>query len=187
MRRLIGGSVLVAAALTCVAPLSLAAQRRAGASTGGAKHEFGIDVGVFYSKQENVDGGIVIGTPLDVRVGLMSGKKMMWEPRLTLAFDSRGGTTGYLLGPGVNALVSTTPGGHRTGMYWTVGGNLLIGDTGANSGTAFSVNGGVGWRKPYGSGAFRYELILRYDLESTDLGIPNTLNIGARVGLSLWH
>lgn len=187
MRRLIGGSLLVAAALSSVAPLSLAAQRRAAASTGGAKHEFGIDLGVFYSKPDNIDGGIEIGTPLDVRVGLMSGKKMQWEPRATLLFSSVGGTTSYRFGPGVNALISTTPGGHRNGMYWTVGGTLLLGDNGANSGTAFSVNGGVGWRKPYGSGAFRYELILRYDLESTDLGIPNTLNIGGRLGLSLWH
>ncbi len=31
------------------------------------------------------------------------------------------------------------------------------------------------------------EAFLQYKLKNTGKGLPNELNIGARVGLSLWH
>jgi hypothetical protein len=68
-----------------------------------------------------------------------------------------------------------------------VGGGLALGDLGGGSGTAFSANGGVGWRKPYGSGAWRYELFVQYDSESLELLQPSTISIGGRIGISLWH
>ena len=186
MRKLFGGLVL--AALTLSVTTAAQAQRRnTGASMGGAKHEFGVDIGVAYQKPSGIDGGIVFGTPLDVRVGIVSPGKMMWEPRLQLAFNSVGGNTAYAFRPGVNVLYSNTPGGHRRGMYFTGGGALLLADAGGGSGTAFSLNGGVGWRKPYGSGAWRYELGFQWTSESTDLGLPSTIEIGGRIGLSLWH
>ncbi len=72
-------------------------------------------------------------------------------------------------------------------MYFTGGAGInLVGVTGT-SGSIISLNGGVGTRSPYESGAWRLEAFVRYDLKNTSLGAPNTLNIGARVGLSLWH
>ena len=184
MRKLIGGMAAVAVLISL--PAMADAQRRAAA--GGARHEFGVDIGVAYVKPDAVDGGIVIGTPVDVRVGLVSaGKKMMWEPRFALLFSTVGGSTIYQFNPGVNVLFSNSPGGHRSGMYFTVGGGLALGDLGGGSGTAFSANGGVGWRKPYGSGAWRYELFVQYDSESLELLQPSTISIGARLGISLWH
>jgi hypothetical protein len=183
MRKLIGGAVAVAMLMSL--PAAAHAQRRAAA--GGAKHEFGVDIGVAYVKPDLVDGGIVIGTPVDVRVGLVSGKKMMWEPRFSLGFSTVGGSTTYEFQPGVNVLFANSPGGHRSGMYFTVGGGIALGDLGAGSGTAFSANGGIGWRKPYGSGAWRYELGVQYDSESAELLQPSTISIGARIGISLWH
>ncbi len=185
MRKLIGGTVVVAMLMSL--PAAANAQRRA-ASAGGAKHEFGVDVGVAYVKPDQVDGGIVIGTPIDVRVGLMSGgKKMMWEPRFILGFSSLGGSSTYDFEPGVNVLFANSPGGHRNGMYFTGGAGLILADNGANNGTAFSLNAGVGWRKPYGSAAWRYELGFQWSSESTDLGLPSTIAIGGRIGISLWH
>lgn len=180
MRKLIGGVAVVAVLLSL--PTLADAQRRA--ATGGAKHEFGVDVGVAYTKYENVDGGIQLRTPLDVRVGLVSAEKMMWEPRFSLGFNTVGGATSYEFRPGVNVLFANSPGGHRRGMYITGGAGLLLEDDGANSATAFSLNGGVGWRKPYGSAAWRYEVGFQYTSEGN---LPSQIQIGGRVGISLWH
>jgi len=183
MRKFLGSIALVA--VFASVPAQADAQRRAAAS--GAKHEFGVDLFAGYVKPDGVDGGIVIGTPVDVRVGLVTSKKMMWEPRLTLGFSTVGGGTRYQFNPGVNVLFANSPGGHRSGMYFTVGGGLALGDLGGGSGTAFSANGGIGWRKPYGSAAWRYELGVQYDSESLELLQPSTISIGARIGISLWH
>jgi hypothetical protein len=61
-----------------------------------------------------------------------------------------------------------------------------MGDLGVGSGTAFQVNAGVGWRKPYESAAWRYELGFRYTSDNAKLG-PSSIAIGGRVGISLWH
>ena len=185
MRKLIGSMASVAVLMSL--PTVSEAQRRAAASMGGAKHEFGVDLGVGYAKFSGASGGIEIGTPVDVRVGLVkAGKKMMWEPRFTLGLSSVGGTTTYDFEPGVNVLFANSPGGHRNGMYFTGGVGLSLQDKGVNSGTGFAVNGGVGWRKPYGSGAWRYELFGKYTTKITNVQ-PSELEIGARLGLSLWH
>lgn len=187
MRKLIGSIALVA--VLAAVPASANAQRRA-AATGGAKHEFGVDVFAGYVKPSGVDGGIVIATPIDVRVGLVKAGKIMWEPRFTINFSTVGGTTTYELTPGVNLLYAQSPGGHRRGMFLTGGAGLVLVDEGAVGGTGFALNGAVGWRKPYGSAAWRYELGLQWTSEITDGGAtvrPSTLFIGARLGISLWH
>ncbi len=184
MRKLFGGMVLAAIALSL--PAAADAQRRA-AATGGAKHEFGVDISAGYVKPDQIDGGIVLFTPVDVRWGFVSTSNMMWEARGSLAFSTIGGTTFYTFEPGVNVLFSNSTGGHRRGMYFTGGGGLLLADDGTSSGTAFSINAGVGWRKPWGSAAWRYELGFQWTSESADLGLPSTIAIGGRIGVSFWH
>lgn len=181
MRKLIGGMVF--GAMLWSVPAVAEAQRRAAAT--GARHEFGVDVGVAYVKPDGVDGGIAIGTPLDVRVGLVSAGTMMWEPRLSLNFSTVGGETTYLFVPGVNVLFSNSPGRHRNGMYFTGGAGLVLADFGFGSGTAVQLNGGVGWRKPSGSAAWRYEVGFRYTGES-DISV-STVEVGARLGVSFWR
>lgn len=186
MRKLLGGMVLTALALSL--PAAVSAQRRAApAPMGGAKHEFGVDLGVSYVKPQNVSGGIVIQTPVDARFGFLPSRgNMMWEGRLTANINTVGGTTTYLLTPGVNVLFSNSPGGHRRGMFFGGGAGLVLGDFGGGSGTAVQLNAGVGWRKPYGSGAWRYELGFQWTSDNTNLG-PSTIAIGGRIGISLWH
>lgn len=185
MRKFIGG--MAAAAVLLTLPSLAEAQRR---TTAGARHEFGVDVFVGYVKPDGVDGGIRIGTPVDVRVGLVKAGKMMWEPRFGLAFETVGGGTTYELTPGVNVLFAQSPGNHRSGMYFTGGAGLVLVDAGPVGGTGFALNGGIGWRKPWGTAAWRYELGLGWSSEISDGPATvrlSTITIGARLGISLWH
>ena len=185
MRKLFGGMVMATIALSL--PATAPAQRRAATSMVGSTHEFGLDVGVAYVKPQNVSGGILIQTPLDVRVGFVPSRgNMMWEGRLTANINTVGGTTTYLLTPGVDVLFSNTPGGHRRGMYFGGGAGLVLGDFGGGSGTAVQLHAGVGWRKPYESAAWRYEVGFQWQSDNANIG-PSTIAIGGRVGISLWH
>ena len=186
MRKLFGGMVLATALLSL--PAMASAQRRASASMGGAEHELGVDLGAAYVKPNGISGGIVFLTPVDVRFGFVprSGK-VMWEPRGTLLISTVGGTTTYEITPSINVLYANSTGGHRQGMYFMGGAGLDLADNGTNSGTMVQLGGGVGWRKPYGSGAWRYELMFQWTSENTTLGRPSTIAIGGRIGISLWH
>ncbi len=189
MRNLIGGMTAVAVLVSL--PALADAQRRA-AAAGGAKHEFGVDVGIAYYDPDIGESGIRIGAPLDIRVGFVTPKKLQWEGRLIFDLDSKGaGTQGtHIISPGVNGVYAMNRSTNRSGMYLTGGAALNLVDFGTNSGTGVSVNGAVGWRKPYGSAAWRYEIGIKYDGEISDgaiILVPKTLSIGGRVGLSLWH
>jgi hypothetical protein len=187
MRKLCGGMVVVALALALAMPAQ--AQRRTTAtSMGGVEHELGVDLGAAYVKPSGISGGIVILTPVDVRFGFVphSGS-LMWEPRGTLNISTVGGTTTYMITPSINVLYANGPGGQRRGMYFTGGAGLVLADNGTNSGTMVQLGGGVGWRKPYGTGAWRYELAFQWTSENTSLGTPSTIAIGGRIGISLWH
>ena len=184
MRKLFGG--MIAAALAMSLTTTAHAQRRAAsAPMGGAKHELGVDLGAAYTKPSGVDGGIQILSPLDIRFGIVSRSELMWEPHVSLSLSSVGGTTIYSFTPGVNVLYSSKPGGHRRGMFFTGGAGLVLADVGAASGTSIQLNGGVGWRKPYGSGAWRYGVGFRW-ISDSDV-TPSTIQIGGTVGISLWH
>ena len=110
-----------------------------------------------------------------------------WEPRFVLLFDSKDPITGqsaYTFTPDLNLLFAKD---QRKGMYWTVGAGIDLLHAAGSSATQIGFNGGIGQRKPYESGAIRMEAFLQYKLKNTSKGLPNELNIGARVGLSLWH
>jgi hypothetical protein len=182
------GTALVAVGL--VAAPSIARAQMAGMP----HHEFGVDVGIGYAKPSGGTGTFAIATPVDVRVGFVSSGSMMVEPRFTLNFISGGGTF-IAFDPGVNVLFKL---GQGTGMhnlmgpYFTVGADANIVSSKPSGGTSTSgaiigVNGGIGTRMPYGSGATRLEAFVGYKLKNTSLLSPNTFVIGARIGLSLWH
>jgi len=189
MQKLLGGMVLAAVALSL--PASADAQRRSAAAP-SAKHEFGIDLSAAYvsPNASGVSGGISLITPVDVRVGFVphAGKKMMWEPRVALNFNTVGGNTTYIFTPQVNMLYANSTGLHHRGMYFTGGAGLVLGDGGAGSGTAVKLEGGIGWRKPFGNAAWRYEVGVQYVSKSAELGpFADYIAIGGRVGISLWQ
>jgi len=190
MRKLLGTALVVAGTV-----IPGVATAQAGHDMGGMpKHEFGVDIFAAYQKPSGGSGGLLVTTPVDVRVGFVSSGNMMFETRSSLAFASGGGTF-LSFTPGLNVLFRM---GHGTGnhnlmgRYFTVGADVNIQSfkiTGlpSTSGAVIGINGGIGTRSAYGSGATRIELFGRYLLKNTKLGVPNTIQIGARLGLSLWH
>jgi len=94
-------------------PAALAAQHTAME----VKHEVGVDIGFAYEHQSAIDSTAVvalnhflIATPVDLRIGFAAGAKLVVEPRIILAFDSKGagGTSQYIFTPDVNLLWAFT-------------------------------------------------------------------------------
>jgi len=188
MRKLLSGMVLAALALSL--PAATHAQRRAAApSMGGAKHEFGVDLGAAFG---HVGSGCAAncgtfeaGNPVDVRVGFV-GAKMNVEPRLTLSYLSQGGSHLLIFSPDVNFLKPMGTSTARKGLYLTAGlGISIISASGASSQNQLSLNGGVGTRIPKPSNNWRLEGFFRYNLHSGVL--PSGYNVGVRAGMSFWQ
>jgi len=172
--------LLIAAGALALVSVPAAAQKGM-----AAKHELGVDVAFVYSKPSGGNGITSFLTPVDVRIGFVPAKgNLMFEPRASIAFTSTSGASTHDINLDVNALYGKN---HKKGMYYTAGAGIeLLGRPGT-SGSIFSLNGGIGTRSPWESGAWRLEAFVRYDLKNTSLGFPNTLSIGARAGVSLWH
>lgn len=156
------------------------------------EHELGVDLAMIYQSPSGGNGVFRIMTPVDVRLGFVSSGKVSLEPRFTLNFVSSSGTTVYNIGPDLNILWKLGPGhGYRNlmGPYLTagLGANIISFGSGGSSGATVTINGGIGTRVPWGPGAFRVEGFVAYTPKNTSLGAPNTLGIGVRGGISLWH
>ena len=185
MRKVCGW--LVAAAGLVAAPATLRAQAMA------PEHEIGVDVGVGLLSPSGGSTHFIVETPVDVRLGFVSRSRLSWEGRLTLAYDSKGfgNNSRYSLAPDIQALLKLGPGSGSHGLmgpYATVGAGLDFldapnGTGGTNSSVFVRLNGGVGTRLAWGPGAFRLEGFVAYDFRNTTLGLPATVEVGARVGL----
>lgn len=182
MRKLIGGAVLVASLVGI--PAVAAAQHS------DAKHEFGVDLALAYVKCDGCEGFVALGTPIDLRVGFISGAKLTIEPRITLAYISDdtdfGGTGDPQSDFDLGANITYGMQSNRSGLYLTGGAAIDLLSAGGASESFFSVNVGVGTRVGYGSGALRLEAFVDNQFEKTGVA-PSILSFGARVGLSLWH
>ena len=189
---LVAGAALTPAIATAQRPPARPAARSAPAAP-QPKNEFGVDIGLSWVSPDEGDSRIRVGTPIDLRIGFVSKGRLMWEPRLSFAFDSEGlglGDAAYTFSPQIVALYSMSPQKHRAGMYLFGGAGLNLVSIGAptvDGGTTFSLGGGVGTRKRIGNAALRFEGGLRYDTEDSDAGMPSQFAVGGRVGLSFWH
>lgn len=178
------------AGLLLTAPSLAAAQHDMASMSHGAKHEVGVDITAFYQRLSLAgvsSNQILIATPVDVRLGFVSGEKLVIEPRLAFAYHSKGGPTGdaaYVFTPDVNVLWGFQS--NKKGPYVTFGAGVDLEKFGTST-SQFGFNGGLGTRVPYESGAIRLEAFGQYVLKNTGKGLPNQLNIGVRAGLSLWH
>lgn len=187
MRRTFSSALVITGMM--LAPALAAAQHAMG---GMPAHEAGVDLGIVYSKGSGAPGVFSIGTPVDVRLGIIMHSGWTLEPRVILQYASGGGNNAHNIDLDVNALFPVGTGSnYRKGMYLTAGGGLdfqgaSVGGL-SNSGTLLQINGGIGTRVPYESGAIRMEAFVKYTFQDTGLGVPNTFDIGGRIGLSLWH
>ena len=187
--RKVTGSLLAAVALVALPQMAIAQRRAAAPSMGGAKHEFGVDIGAAFGHVGSGCaancGTFAFGTPVDLRIGFV-GRSMNIEPRVTLSYLSAGGGHVLNFSPDVNFLKPMGQSTSRKGLYLTaVAGVDFLSGTGAPSENQFSLNGGVGTRIPYESAAWRLEGFFRYSFHSGAL--PSGYNVGVRAGLSLWH
>lgn len=186
-----------AAATAALALLpSLASAQHSMSHMENPQHEVGVDLIGFYQHQALIGGGsfnhVLVMTPVDLRAGFLSGNKLSVEARLVFAYDSKGGVdtltltskSAYIFNPDVNLLWGFKSNKH--GPYFTAGAGLNLQNFGIST-TQFGFNGGLGTRVPYESGVIRLEAFAQYLLKNAGKNLPNTLNIGARVGLSLWH
>ena len=180
------GRISLAAALTFV-PAIAAAQH----SMENPSHEFGADIAFAYEKFGSGGGHLfAIATPVDLRIGFLTGQKLVVEPRITFTYLSGGGSTLYSFAPDLNFLIAFQD--NKKGAYLTAGAgiDLLHGSSsggGSNTVSQISFNGGIGTRAPYESGAIRLEAFVKYSLENSGDALPSVLAIGGRIGLSLWH
>ena len=184
MRRTLSHALVVTGLM--LAPGIARAQHTMG---GMPAHEAGVDLGIAYSKGSGQSGIFSIGTPVDVRLGIIMHSGWTLEPRVILQYASGGGNSAHNVDLDVNALFPVGTGNtYRKGMYLTVGGGLdFLGSSTTASGTLLQINGGIGTRVPYESGAIRMEAFAKYIFQDTGIGVPNTFQIGGRIGLSLWH
>lgn len=168
---------------------SLAAAQHSMSHMDNPKHELGVDVALAYEKPSGGSGLFAVATPVDVRLGFQAGERLVVEPRFSFNLLTRSGATVYTFTPDLNFLFAFKD--NRKGGYFTAGAgvDLAHASSGGVSGTAsqFNFNGGIGTRVPYESGAIRLEAFSRYFLKNTSKGLPNIFELGARIGISLWH
>jgi hypothetical protein len=186
MVKLLGRALLVGCLVVVSAPAA-AQHKSAGHSAATPRHEIGVDFSAFYDKPSGGSGGVVMGLPVDLRIGLLTHKRLMWEPRLSFAFSSIGATS-YTVVPALNALYQLRRG---TGPYNLVGSTYATGGVALNfydlgsSWMQVSVGGGVGKRVPFEGSAARLEAFAGYTFKGG--GFPSDFAIGTRIGLSFWH
>ena len=186
MRRTLGSALIVTGMM--LAPAVAVAQHDMG---GMPPHEVGVDLGIAYLSPSGGNSIFSIGTPVDVRLGFVMHSGWSFEPRVIFQYLSSSGNSIHNIDLDANALFPVGSGStYRKGMYLTAGGGLDFTNTAGitgRSGTLLQINGGIGTRVPYETGAIRLEAYAKYRLQDTSIGFPNTFEIGGRVGLSLWH
>ena len=189
---MVAGAALSPVIASAQRPPARPAARSAPAPAPAPKNEFGVDFGLSWVSPDGGDSEIRVGSPLDLRIGFVSKGRLMWEPRLSFAFDSEGlgGDAAYSFSPQIVGLYSMSPQKHRAGMYLFGGAGINLVNAGIpaiDGGTTFSLGAGVGTRKRMGNAAMRFEGGLRFDTEDADAGMPSQFLVGGRVGLSFWH
>lgn len=185
MQKALAGAIIALALFAPVAARAQASMNEPGMREHGL-HEFGIDLVVGYRKPSGGSGGLALLTPVDVRLAFFNSGSLAPELRFGLALSTVGVTT-YNINPGIN-LVYRLSGTRRHDVYGTAGADIQIIDAGPVSGIVPTINVGIGRRNPVRTtSALRAEGFAAYSLKSTKLGRPNTLSVGARLGLSFFH
>ena len=151
--------------------------------------EFGADVIAKVLKSSGGGSAVFeLQTPVDLRVAFHGAGTFAFEPRLTALFMTASGNNLYTLDPGLNVLFGAPGSTHRSGAYFTVGADVAItGGTGRNGTSYYTVNGGLGFRRPMGAhGATRVELFLGLTPKQGTTVFNTIYTFGLRLGLSFF-
>ena len=163
-----------------------------------ARQEFGVDLGIFYRHEGSLSGTscstdcgtVAIATPVDLRVGFVTSPSMSLEVRSTFSYFKNGSSHALTFMPDVNLLYALG-GSNQKGSYVTGGLGLFVVSASSSSGTItatqVSFNGGVGTRIPLAAAAWRLEGFFRYNFENSGKSMPNSYDIGTRVGISFFN
>ena len=177
MRAVIRGVLVVLSLL----PAALAAQ---GSSAPAGRHELGLDALFSYGKPSGGESNWVAGAPVDIRIGFVTTKPIMYQVSFSVEGGGGGGSSAYDGGVGLAALWAKD---HHKGPF--LDGNVagsFSAATGSETGFVPSVGVGVGTRMPRGTAAIRLELTARYAFENSN-GAPSAVRVGVRAGFSFWH
>src|SRR6266480_3235 len=127
--RKVTGTLLAAVALVALPQMASAQRHAASGGGGGAKNEFGVDVGAAFGHVGSgctaSCGTFEMGTPVDLRVGFI-GKSFNVEPRVTFSYLSQGGGHVMLFTPDVNFLKPMGNSTSHKGLYLTAGAGVNI-------------------------------------------------------------
>ena len=161
--------------------------------------EFGVDMSVASVgfDGEN-DRFLAIDSPVDVRIGVLTGSPVGFETRFGLAYRSDGDGSLLRFSPALNAVIGMSGVRRHLGPYFT-GGVLMdmvrfSDSSDSDSQTQFGVNIGVGNRMEWGSSsAIRTELFVTKKFEKGNPGLfdsdymPGSLAFGLRLGISFFN
>lgn len=194
-------SAIAATALVAVPALAAAQQVPV-----SPRVEFGMDLALQYSKPSGGDGFFHLGTPVlegevemmtvpvALRVGFQPERSLSVEVRLSAGLFTSSGSSGrtwYAVAPGLNLIRRVGGKNANDNTYVTGGASVQVfGASGSGSSDSYAFvtfNGGMGVRRPWGSGASRVEAFVAYTLKNDKAGTPNILHFGVRLGFSLFH
>ena len=152
--------------------------------------EFGVDVALRAQKASWGGGTLFsVQTPVDFRIAFHSGGNVAIEPRFTAVFATAEGDNAYTLDPGLNILLGLPGSSHHDGAYATAGVDLLIvGGTDMTSRSYYTLNVGVGFRRPMGThAASRMEAFVGLTPKQGTTIYTNSFTFGLRLGLSFFN
>jgi hypothetical protein len=155
----------------------------------GRETEFGVDLAVRWMKSSGGgDAVLQLQTPVAVRVAFHTAGSLAVEPRFTATFLLASGGNAYVLDPGVNLLFGLPGRPHNDGAYCTVGADVgITGGTGMTSRSVWSLNAGVGLRRPMGKAASRAEVFLGFTPKQGTTVTESIFAVGLRLGISFFN
>ena len=159
------------------------------------KHELGVDAMLQYGKPSGGDGVLLLGTPVDVRIGFGGGSALSWEMRFGLSYVKPKDGSLFSFTPDLNALWRMDGAEANKGMYLTggIGINYTSIDDGnsSDSDTRVGLNAGFGNRTPMGDASLRTEVFVGYLMKKGSEGDSDyaaaVTSFGVRFGISFWH
>jgi hypothetical protein len=133
MNKILGSALLIGGLTLLSAPVW--------AQSAGARYELGADLSAAFTKPSGDAIGLDMGLPVDVRVGILTDRPLMWEPRLSGGANP--GTT-YRIVPGSMRSLGPVPAVRVMKAPYVTGSVVLTSSTSARAGRSCRSTAGPG-------------------------------------------